>query len=242
MAQQEPAPGDKPDAPVPKQNRNGAAQTPSEKNPLESSIGLIAKRSWFYPELARTPGALTSQEKFKLFLDKSLSPPQILSSMAGAGIGQAKDSLSGYGQGWDGYAKRFGSSMASGASSHFFGTFLLPALLHDDPRYFVTVNGGTKTRVGRALRRVFVIRTDSGGRRFNYPGTLGPLFAEALATTYLPDEERTAGKTFQRFGIRIGFGAANNLLKEYWPTIFRSLGIRKVAPGLRPEPPPTPPS
>lgn len=239
MCQQKPA--NLPDAPVAKQNPNDIAQKPAEKSGFENSFGVIARRSWFYPELARTSGALTPADKFKLFLDKSLSPPQIMSSLAGAGFGQATDSLHQYGQGADGYAKRFGSSMASGASSHFFGTFLLPTMLHDDPRYFVKMNGGVKVRIGNALRRVFVIRTDDGRMAFNFPGTLGPLAAEALANTYLPDNERTFPKTFQRFGIRIGWGAANNIVKEYWPTIFKSLRIAKVAPGLRPEPPPAPP-
>lgn len=240
MCQQKPA--NLPDAPVAKQNANDIAQKPAEKNGFENSFGVIARRSWFYPELARTSGALTPADKFKLFLDKSLSPPQIMSSLAGGGFGQATDSLHQYGQGADGYAKRFGSSMASGASSHFFGTFLLPTVLHDDPRYFVKMNGGVKVRIGNALRRVFVIRTDDGRMAFNFPGTLGPLAAEALANTYLPDNERTFPKTFQRFGIRIGWGAANNIVKEYWPTIFKSLRIAKVAPGLRPEPPPAPPA
>jgi hypothetical protein len=67
------------------------------------------------------------------------------------------------------------------------------------------------------------------------------LLAEGLANTYLPDSERTAGKTFERYGIRIGFSAANNILKEYWPTIFKRLRIGKVAPGFGPDKPQQPP-
>jgi hypothetical protein len=230
-----------PDSPAPKQRPDGLAQNASQKSGAQSPFGLIARRSWFYPDLARTSGALTSGEKFKLFLDTSLSPPQILVSAASAGISEARGTLAGYGQGGEGFGKRFGSSMASDASSHFFGTFLLPAALHEDPRFFVRLNGGWKLRVGHALRRTMVIRTDEGGSRFNLPGTLGPLLAEGLANTYLPDSQRTAGLTFERFGIRIAFGAANNLLREYWPTIFKSLRIGKVVPGLNPDGTPPPP-
>jgi hypothetical protein len=231
-AQQAPGPAELPDTPKPKQEQDGRNEG---KSPLSAPIGIIAKRSYVYPELATTPGALTTGQKFELFLSKSTSPPQILSSVAGAAIGQANNSLPGYGQEWSGYAKRFGSSLASGASSHLFGTFLLPSLLHEDPRYFVRLGGGWRAHVGHALARVVVIRTDTGARRFNVPGTLGPLMAEGLANVYLPDQERTAGKTFERFGFRIGWGAANNLVKEYWPTIFKSLRISRVAPELKPE-------
>jgi hypothetical protein len=240
MAQQQAESAALPDSPAPKQEPDGSAQKTPEKNGAQTTFGLVARRSWFYPDLARTSGPLTSVEKFKLFLDTSLSPPQILTSAAAAGISEARGTLSGYGQGGEGFGKRFGSSMASDASSHFFGTFLLPAMLHEDPRFFVRLDGGWKGRVGHALLRTVVIRTDRGASKFNLPGTLGPLFAEGLANTYLPDSERTAGKTFQRFGIRFGFGAVNNLLREYWPSIFKSLGINKIAPGLQPDPTPPP--
>lgn len=234
-AQEQQKPADLPDSPKPKQDQG--AQNES-KNRFASPIGLIARRSYVYPELATSPRPLTAKEKFELFLSKSTSPPQILSSAVGAGIGQARNSLPGYGQGWAGYGDRFGSSLATGASSHLFGTFLLPAVLREDPRFFVRFQGRWYARFGHAFRRVVVIRTDVGNERFNVPGTLGPLMAEGLANVYLPQSERTAGKTFRRFGVRIGFGAANNLVKEYWPTIFKSLRIDKVAPDLKPGPVP----
>jgi hypothetical protein len=234
QAQQNPDKSNLPDAPKPQQNPNGPNQD-QQKNILATPLGLITRRSYVYPELATTPGPLTALQKFELFLDKSVSPPQFLGSLAFAGISQARDSLSGYGQGAAGYGKRFGSSMATGASSQFFGTFLLSAVLHEDPRYFVKLNGGFKARAAYALRRALVTRTDAGKATFNWAGTLGPLAAEGLANTYLPDAQRTVGNTFERYGVRIGFSAANNLLKEYWPTIFKRLRIDKVAPGLQPD-------
>src|SRR5437588_844012 len=72
-------------------------------------------------------------------------------------------------------------------------------------------------------------------------GILGPLLAESLASSYLPVKEQTAGRTLQRYGIRIGLNTASNALREYWPTIFRSLRITKIAPGLKPDPAATAP-
>jgi hypothetical protein len=63
---------------------------------------------------------------------------------------------------------------------------------------------------------------------------LGPLGAEGLANTYLPDAERTAGQTFERFGIQMAVIAAGNLAKEFWPTIFKRLRIGKVIPDGNP--------
>jgi hypothetical protein len=118
--------------------------------------------------------------------------------------------------------------MASGASSHLFGTFLLPAMLRQDPRYFVKLHGSAGERVWYAFRRVVVTRADRGGEAFNWSGVIGSLLAESLANSYLPEGERTTGKTFTRFGIRMGSIAASNIVKEYWPTIFRSLRMSKL--------------
>jgi len=154
----------------------------------------------------------------------------MLGSAFTAGIGQARNSLPGYGQDWGGYGKRFGSSMASNASSHLFGTFLLPSALHQDPRYFVKLYGTPVQRIAYAIRRVVVTRTDDGDDVPNWSGVLGGLMAEALANSYLPSDERTAGKTFSRFGIRIGLSIVNNAVREHWPTIFKSLRISKIVP------------
>jgi hypothetical protein len=230
-AQQEPKPKELPDAPVAKQD---SAQQKHE-NAFHTTIEILGRRSIFFPDLAASPAPLHSGQKFKLFLDESIAPSRFLSSALGAGIGQARNSLPGYGQEMGGYGKRFGSSMATAASANFLGTFLLPSVLRRDPRYFVDLHGGAGHRIGYALSRIVVTRTDAGGEAANWPGIIGPLLAESMANSYLPVKEQTAGGTFQRYGWRIGFLAAGNVVKEYWPTIFRSLRITKIAPGLKPD-------
>jgi hypothetical protein len=245
-AQQAPKPKDLPDAPVAKQ------ENPPQRheNPIHSTIGILQRRSIFFPDLAASPGPLSPVQKFELFAGQSIAPSRLLSSAFGAAIGQADGSLSGYGQGMAGYGKRFGSSLATAASDHFFGSFLLASMLRDDPRYFVTLHGGVGHRIAYSLSRLVVIRTDRGTQAVNWPGLLGPLFAETLANSYLPVKEQTGGRTLQRYGIRIGFVEAGNLAKEYWPTIFRSLRFTRIMPppesnpGASPPPGPTgtPPS
>src|SRR5207248_4516338 len=94
---------------------------------------------------------------------------------------------------------------------------------------------------GYALSRIVVSRKDAGRDAANWPGILGPLLAESLASSYLPVKEQTAGRTFQRYGIRVGLNTASNALREYWPTIFRSLRITKIAPRTKSNPAPTAP-
>jgi hypothetical protein len=223
---------DLPDAPMPKQDPADAAQQAQQKqeDPFKGAISVLGARSVFFPELAHDKGPLNSRQKLELAVDETIAPSRFLGSAFTSAIGQARNSLPGYGQGWSGYGKRYGSSVASGASSHLFGTFLLPSALHQDPRYFVKLFGSPRSRILYAIERVVITRTDEGHETFNWSGVLGGLMAEGLANSYLPDGERTAGKTFGRFGVRIGFGSLGNVVKEYWPTIFRSLRITKLAP------------
>jgi hypothetical protein len=227
-AQQDPKPQNLPDAPTAKPQ--GAA--PKHQNPFNATVGVLTKKSIFFPNIATGVGALSTKQKFELFADESVAPSRFLSSAAGAGIGQAQNSLAGYGQGAGGYGKRFASSMATAASTNFFGTFVIASVSHRDPRYFVTLHPGVRYRIGYALSRIVISRTDDGRNAANWPGILGPLLAESLANSYLPVKEQTAGLTFQRYGIRIGLNTASNALRQYWPTIFRRLGVTKIAPGL----------
>lgn len=225
-ARQEPKPPDLPDAPAPKQ----ASEPQKHQNRINTTIEVLEKRSIFFPEIATSPGPLSVKQKFELFAGESVAPSRFLSSAAGAGISQARNTREGYGQGAAGYGKRFGSSMATVESSNFFGTFLISSMLHRDPRYFLTLHGGPGHRIGYALSRIVVSRTDEGKNGVNWAGMIAPLLAEGLANSYLPVKEQTAGRTFQRYGIRIGLNTASNALREYWPAISRNLRIKQVAP------------
>ena len=211
-----------PDAPVAKPAPEQSQQKPST-GPLNNTLEILGRKSVFFPELAHDPRPLSGGQKLKLAVDQSIAPYGLIVSGFTAGISQARNSWPGYGQGAEGYGKRYGATLALNASSDMFGTFLLPSMLRHDPRYFVSARGGVGHKVGYAISRVFITRTDRGGEAFNWSGVLAPLMAESLANTYLPDGERTTRKTFQRYGIHLGINAASNVAKEFWPSIFKTL-------------------
>jgi hypothetical protein len=225
-----------PDTPTPKRQTNEAREKANAGN-SKTALGILSRRSFFFPDLAHTDKALTSGQKFLLATDESIAPSAFIGAAMSAGINQARDSWPSYGQGWNGYGKRYGATLALNASTDMFGTFLLPSLLHHDPRYFVLAHGSVSQKIGHALKSVVVTRTDAGGQAVNVSGVLGPLGAEGLANTYLPDAERTAGQTFERFGIQLAVIAAGNVAKEFWPAIFKTLRIGKLVPGANPSGP-----
>jgi hypothetical protein len=186
-------------------------------------IYTINRKSLFFPNIATNESRLSTGDKFKLFVDNSASLSALVGAAFGAGIGQAEDYPEGYGQGAEGYGKRFGAKMARNASSEFFGTFVLASMLRQDPRFFPQADPTLGGSIKYAVTRVFVTRNDDGKDVANWSGLLGPGMAEGLANAYLPEDERTAAKTFERYGIDIAGRAGFNLFRNYWPVVFKKL-------------------
>lgn len=181
---------------------------------------LLEKKSIVFPDIAANTQPLSPGQKFQLFVDNSISVHTITWAALGSSIGQAHNSPTGFGQGWDAYAKRFGSSMARQSSNQFFGTFLLASALHEDPRFYPEARPGFGHAIKYSVQRVFVTRSDDGREVPNVSGLGGMLMAEGLANVYWPERNRTVGDTFLRFGLDLATRAGGNMLREYWPVFY----------------------
>jgi len=208
---------------------NAQPQTaPQGTNPMHSGVTLfrlLQRKSVVFPDLATSVGPIGSWQKFELAANNSVALSTIGAALVGSAYGQATNRPSGYGQGGEGYGKRFGADMARSASDNFFGTFLIASVLHEDPRFYLKEHLSFKQRVKYAAVRVAVTRSDSGEGVVNFAGLLGPLAAEALADTYYPEGDRDVGSTFIRYGVDLGWRFGGNLLRQYWPSINKKLRL-----------------
>jgi hypothetical protein len=203
--------------------------TPStDERPAARFIGYATNPSTFFPDIATSPGPLSTGGKFKLFVNQSISPPYILEAAFSAAYDQARNVPKGYGQGWGAYGSRFGADMARSSSSSFFGTFLLASLLDQDPRFFPESKPSFWRSLKYSTQRVVITRNDAGRDVFNTSGLLGPLASEALANAYLPSSEQTVGKTLTRFAADVTWRVGGNMFKDYWPTFFRNMGLNRL--------------
>lgn len=212
----------KTDPPAQPTEQKSSAGTAAVKKPAEA-VTFLDEKSIIFPDIAASDQPLSPGQKFQLFVDNSISVHTILYTGIASAVSQADNSPTGYGQGWDAYGKRFGSGMARNASAEFFGTFILSSAMHYDPRFFPDRDPSFGQAVGHSLKRIFVTRRDSGGEVLDIPGLTGPLLAEGLANVYWPERNRTVGDTFMRYGIDIAAQAGGNLLREYWPVVYRKL-------------------
>ena len=152
-----------------------------------------------------------------------LAEPTV-SAAAGAALSQLDNDDPKYGVGAGPYAERFGAAVADITTQNFFQDAVFAIVLHEDPRYFRRgPEFGLWYRVGYALSRVVVTRTDSGHDRFNYSGILGMSAGIALSNAYYPDSSVNASEVGYRFGTSMIASALSNLLPEFWPDIHQKV-------------------
>lgn len=162
---------------------------------------------------------LSAKTKF-LLSAKTMSDPVTISFIGTiALIGQARESDPTYGQGFQGYAKRYGTFYADTGIGTLMTTSVFPALLHQDPRYFQLGTGSIRHRLMYSVSRIFVTRADSGAAQFNYSEIVGNAVAAGISNTYHPESQRTLGNTVSIWGTDTMLNAACNVAKEFWPDI-----------------------
>jgi hypothetical protein len=170
----------------------------------------------FYVSYVPNAAPLTPKQKFELAWKTTLDPVTFAFSGAIAGTQQAHKDFSGYGQGAQGYGKRYAASYADLATGTFVGAAILPSLLKQDPRYFYKGSGSARSRILYAIANSVICKGDNGRWQANYSNILGSIAAGGISNLYYPANGRNRVElTFTNAGFKIGATAAANLLQEF---------------------------
>ena len=184
-------------------------------------LGVIPN---FYVSYVSNAAPLTPKQKFELAWKTSVDPVTFGLNGAIAGIQQAQNEFSGYGQGAQGYAKRYGASYTNLLTETFIGGAILPSLFKQDPRYFYKGTGSTRSRILYAIANSVICKGDNKRWQANYSGIIGSLAAGAISNLYYPAQDRNGvSLTFENALIGIGESAAANILQEFV--------VRRLTPG-----------
>jgi len=176
-------------------------------------LGLVPN---FYVSYVPNAAPLTPKQKFELAWKTTIDPVTFVIVGATAGIQQAQNNFSGYGQGAQGYGKRYGANFADTVTGTFLGDALLPSLFKQDPRYFYKGTGSFRSRFLYAVGTAFVAKGDNGHWQPNYSGLIGGLAASGISNIYYAPRDRDGvGFTFENALIGIGTTAVTNLLQEF---------------------------
>ena len=171
---------------------------------------------------------LTPGQKFQLFFKSATDPWPFALSAVSAGIDQAENSFPEYGQGVEGYAKRFGADYTDYFTGNFFGNAVLTSWWHEDPRYFQKGTGSFGSRVLWAASSTVWCRRDNGTWGPNYANVTGNLIGAALSNVYYPESDRTVGETFERGFSVSAQGIVGAEVIEFWPDMVRHYRRKKA--------------
>ncbi len=140
----------------------------------------------FYVSYRPDAAPLTTKLKFHLAWKSTTDVVTIAGAAFLAGIQQAGDEYSGFGQGAQGYAKRFGAVYVDVFASTFLSGAVFPSLLKQDPRYFYLGTGSKKKRLLYAIGNSVMCKGDNGRWQVNYSNIAGVVGGAAIASTYYP--------------------------------------------------------
>jgi len=169
----------------------------------------------FYSSYIWDAAPMTSGQKYQLALRSVADPVTFLGTGIFAAAEQWQNVFPGYGQGAQGYAKRYGAAYADESLSRMIGSAILPSLLHQDPRYFYRGSGSRKTRAFYAIASAVICRGDNGKLEPNYSYIAGAFASGGISNLYHPASDRGLGLTVGNGFLNVGAHALDNLVREF---------------------------
>lgn len=240
--------------------QNGQTDTPQGKSQTQEQTGgssgsasgtsndrlFFALPNFLTLENAGHIAPLTAGQKFKVVARSSFDYVIVPWYGLLSGLSQAEDSEPGFGQGAEGYGKRYAASFADGTIENFMVGAVMPSLLHQDPRYYQSGKGGFWRRTFYAASRNVVTLSDSGKKEFNYSEVVGGALSASISTfsyhptsktfptptpgvvRYIPSD-RTLPNAAKVWGTQYAYDTLTLVVKEFWPDIRRILSHKHHA-------------
>jgi hypothetical protein len=171
----------------------------------------------------------TLKDKFVTASQDSFDYSSLLLPAVLAGYSQATNATPEFHQGAAGYGRYYWHSFVDQTSENYFVEFIVPALTHEDTRYYTMGRGGFLKRTEYSLSRAVITRNDAGKSTFNAGEVIGAGAAAGISNLYYPSRERTFGNTAGKWGQSVGIDAATFMFKEFWPDINHRLFHAKNA-------------
>ncbi len=212
-----PAPATAPGAPA-------QPAPPVAPAPGQPSVPIEDKRIFgVLPNNRTTEGSIpfapiTAKQKITIAVKDSFDYPVYPTAGLFAVLYQLENQNPSFGQGMEGYAKRFATAYGDQMIGNMMTEGFFPAIFHQDPRYFRVAEGSKLHRTRLALQQIIICKNDSGHRTFNFSEWGGNAFATAIGNAYYPDT-RDASDNLEKWLIAVATDSFSNILKEFWPDV-----------------------
>lgn len=226
-------------APQPATTKNAASQSSDDvlrQEEKQRAFGVMPMFQTVSLANSKNIPPLRPKQKFQLMLKSTTDPFVFAQDAVLSGIGQARDTNDGttvtvhpdgtktytrwgFGQGAQGYFKRFGASYADTADGNFWGNAVLPVLLKEDPRYYRMGSGSFPRRFVYSAETALWCRRDNGTWGPNYANVAGNFISGGISNLYYPSQEGGLEKTTIGALTVTAEGVIGSELIEFLPDI-----------------------
>jgi len=176
--------------------------------------------------------SLTAVEKLRLAFRSSIDPVTFGVAFVVAGYHEALDQDPGFRWGIEGYGRRSGAAYLDTLNGTMIGNGFLPAILHQDPRYFRLGHGPFATGCSIPWPPMSSANTTTPASGSRTTPTCwatsllahSPTFTILPATPHRPDYQQRVDCDRR--------GAAGSIFEEFWPDVSRKYLHRDPTHGL----------
>jgi hypothetical protein len=171
---------------------------------------------------------LSSEKKGILAARVVADPFNLLTIAFFSGITIAANAHSVYGPGFAGWGRLSGYTLAEDIQTEFTGVYLIPSLVHEDPRYHRMPGAPISRRIKHALIHTLVSQHDDGSLMPNYATLINyPLTAE-ISNLYVPGEATYGRATARRIFVGYATDPIGPLIAEFLPDVAKRIHVNII--------------
>ena len=204
-------------------SRHDIAQEQVKAQEKQRVLGIFPN---FFVSYVWNAVPLTAGQKFGLAFRDAIDPEAFVGAAFGAGLTMALKDYPGYGNGAQGFFVRTAALYGDGFNAAIISEGIMPALLHQDPRYFYKGTGSKRSRALYAISAVVICRGDNGRSQPNYSFVLGNLAAAGISNAYYPPADRGAVLTIENTLIGFAASAVGDVFQEFF--------LKHISTGVKP--------
>ena len=171
---------------------------------------------------------MTPKEKRWLAVRNVMDPFNAITILGDAGIAVGSNAYSPYGPGMPGFGRYVGVSYSQDMTGEFFGTFLIPSIVHQDPHYHRMPEASIPRRVRHAIVQVVWTQGDNGKGMVNYANLVGFAIDDEIGNLYVPGQQTNLPASAARYGIGLASAPIENFITEFLPDVARRIHVRVV--------------
>jgi hypothetical protein len=171
---------------------------------------------------------MTPSEKRWLAARNVVDPFNAVTILGGSAIAVGINAHSAYGPGMTGFGRYVGVSYSQDITGEFFGTFLIPTIVHQDPHYHRMPHASIPRRIRHAIFQVEWTLGDNGKPMVNYADIVGFAIDDEIGDLYVPGRQTNLRASSERYVITLASAPIENFVYEFLPDIARRIHIRVV--------------